>query len=630
MNKKFGNASARAMMGSNLPDRLSDIEKKLKQRPISSLRQLVDLMPDLFAMRFISPVDTTVTDPEDAAFSGSGVAGTNPVTISDVTYSIFDIINGLINFGVIPGQGFIGANGAFRVNNTGVYIGDKVVLDLNGLWAIATNILLDATQFTDLLDQSGSGGFTPWSTGANGDIYCVYKDGSGVYWIGGNFTIIGGVRSPYFVKYSGGVFSKPYPGVLDGAVRAITGIGSYIYLAGDFERLDFSTAERDLYGSGFNLGYIAKCNGTNITAMSYLTSTGANNVVRALAVNGNTLYAGGDATQWLGTSAARVVAIDVTTPTAPTASALSTGLDAACYSLLFSTDLYAGGAFTDKVRIYTGGAWAAHGTSGPNNTIYAIAKSGNDVYAVGAQTSPGNYISKCTSGGAWAAVGSGLAGVGYSVAIDGSNVIAGFNGGEYVKYWDTSNWISLGAGVNATVYSILVNATDAWILAGAYTLADGETIYRISIYSPSAAPETLHLQHGMEMLDIHEHYSPLTGHVGGTFASGAMEYTTLGRSGSGTTESDWQIYLPAGTILGFYFVTKTAQHGLGSLVATIRKDGADTALAIIVAASAGAGTKSETATELEWAGGLFDIEWVNAAGGASASVRGVTVMFKPA
>jgi len=169
MNKNFGGFSKRAMMGTNLVDRIVNLEQKERSKVIKSLRVLADLLPDLIANRLIVPVDPQNADPEDSAFSGSGMSS-NPITIGTKTYSIFDIINGLVNFGVIPGQGFEGAGGAFRVTKDAVYIGDKAVLSTDGLWAIAAQILLSTTNFNDTLSLSGSGGYSALGTGANGAI----------------------------------------------------------------------------------------------------------------------------------------------------------------------------------------------------------------------------------------------------------------------------------------------------------------------------------------------------------------------------------------------------------------------------------------------------------------------------
>ncbi|MCI0477820.1 MAG: hypothetical protein L0Y55_16380 [Anaerolineales bacterium] len=71
--------------------------------------------------------------------------------------------------------------------------------------------------------------------------------------------------------------------------------------------------------------------------------------------------------------------------------------------------------------------WQALGT-GTNNTVYALAISGSDVYAGGtfttAGSNPANYIAKW-NGTAWSALGTGTDSVVFALAISGGDIYAG-------------------------------------------------------------------------------------------------------------------------------------------------------------------------------------------------------------
>ena len=611
---------------------------------LSSLANADDI---LIGPAFISPAaSATSAVPTETEFTGVAQGG-NGWTFLSQAWNWVLVKAGVLSVGANTEGDLLAGSGAIVINETGIDIGPgSLFLGTDGVLGDGDNIHLSTANFNGILSLTGSGGYSALATGAPaGAIYCMVKLGTDIYF-GGSFLQMGGVRSPYFIKWDGSAFSKPYLGELNGAVLDMAVVGSDIYLVGAFTKLftgattggtgtyvpsDIGTSVPggiilgDSGGSGgyTTLGYIGKYNGTTVLALTYLLDTGANNVVRALAVNGTTLYAGGDFTQILGVNCTRVCAIDTT---GPTASALSTGLDATCYSLIYDTDLYAGGAFTSKVRRYNAGSWAAWGTSLPNNTVYALAKSGNDVYAVGAFTSPASYIGKTTSGGAWGAVGAGLAGIGYAVAIDGTNIIAGFAGGENVQYWTGAAWTSLGTGVNSSVYALLVDTT--WLIGGIYTTASGSTMYRISRYSTSTAPTEMSMLDMAEMVDDHQHYSVIAGYAGGTVAGATTMYCGTSATATAGNEVNILFPLPAGIVRRVRIYMATAQPGTGSLVVTLRKGSnaagmADTSCVVTFAASAGESVGSDTTNTATYtAGQLASLKFVNNAGTASGSIRG--------
>ncbi len=107
---------------------------------------------------------------------------------------------------------------------------------------------------------------------------------------------------------------------------------------------------------------------------------------------------------------------------------------------------------------------------------------------------------------------------------------------------------------------------------------------------------------------------------GVSVSAGSTVYGTFAVVGNNTTgptfqatESLRQMLAPAAaTLRNFYVRTGTAQPGDGSLVVTVRVNGADTGLTITVAAGAGAGTFSDTThTASVAAGDLISFSVVN-------------------
>lgn len=89
-----------------------------------------------------------------------------------------------------------------------------------------------------------------------------------------------------------------------------------------------------------------------------------------------------------------------------------------------------------------------------------------------------------------------------------------------------------------------------------------------------------------------------------------------------TTEPEAQFIMPIGGVLkNFYVATSTAQPASGSMTVTLRKNGAGTALAITLAASATSGVASNTTARVTVAAGdLVSVRFLNNATDPSAQV----------
>jgi hypothetical protein len=159
-----------------------------------------------------------------------------------------------------------------------------------------------------------------------------------------------------------------------------------------------------------------------------------NSVVRALAVSGSDVYAGGKFTNAGGSAANSIAKWD-----GSSWSALGSGMNGLVSALAVSgSNIYAGGDFTtaggspaNYIAEWNGSSWSALG-SGMNSVVRALAVSGSDVYAGGYFTtaggSPANHIAKW-NGSSWSALGSGIGPGSYdhvsALALSGSSLYVG-------------------------------------------------------------------------------------------------------------------------------------------------------------------------------------------------------------
>lgn len=120
---------------------------------------------------------------------------------------------------------------------------------------------------------------------------------------------------------------------------------------------------------------------------------------------------------------------------------------------------------------------------------------------------------------------------------------------------------------------------------------------------------------------------PIGGGQGGDVAVGASTTTYADISRPGTfnaTEANTRWYLTHAVVLSKAgFRTSTTQSGTGALTYTLRKNGADTALTIVVAANSAAGYYSNNTMEVAYeANDYVTVKMVNAASASSATIRG--------
>ncbi|MBN2027468.1 MAG: hypothetical protein JW854_11980, partial [Actinobacteria bacterium] len=326
---------------------------------------------------------------------------------------------------------------------------------------------------------------------ANEAVITAIPDGSGGWFIGGDFTRVGGLtRNRIAHILSDGSVSDWNPGA-SAEVRALVLSGNTIYAGGDFTTIGGQSRDR-----------IAALNATTGHVTSW--NPGSNGTVNTLALSGTTIYAGGSFTTIGGQSRNRIAALNTSTGNA---TAWDPDADWTVNTLALSgSTVYAGGSFntvnqgtTPLTRNYIAAFNNTDGTASawdPNasHPVYALALSGSTVYAGGEFTTIGgqtrNYIAaldatvNTNNATAW---NPNAAYYVYALAVSGTTVYAG---GYFTSIGgQPRNRI---AALDATVNTNSATAWDpdaqSWVL----TLAlSGTTIYAGGLFK-SIGGETRH------------------------------------------------------------------------------------------------------------------------------------------
>ncbi len=318
----------------------------------------------------------------------------------------------------------------------------------------------------------------PLSSGLSGSVECqaVYN---GEVYVGGQFTIAGGVSAIFIAKWNGTTWSAVGSGTNDW-VYSMAVYNGELYVGGNF-----TTA-----GGVSSTSNIAKWNGTTWSAVGSIITI----PVRSMAVYNGELYVGGYFTTVGGVGASNIAKWNGTAWSAVGSGI--TGLNNDVISMaVYNGELYVGGYFTtaggvgvNRIAKWNGTAWSAVG-SGTNNSVNSMAVYNGDLYVGGAFTTAGGVsASKIAkwNGTTWSAVGSG--------ANDGYvNSMAVFNGDLYVggyfttagsvsanciAKWNGTAWSAVGSGTNGWVYSMAVFNGELYVV-GEFTTAFGVSANRI-------------------------------------------------------------------------------------------------------------------------------------------------------
>ena len=339
------------------------------------------------------------------------------------------------------------------------------------------------------------------NNGVNGSVGAIAADSNGNVYVGGDFTVAGGMPANGIARWDGSAWHALGSGV-DGSVYAIAVSGSDVYVGGRFASAGGMPASR-----------IARWDGS----AWHTLGSGVSGDVYAIVVSGNNVYVGGTFVSAGGMPVSRIARWD-----GSAWHALGSGVNYNYASPIVSaivvngSDVYVGGWFTsasgmpaNHIARWDGSAWHAlgSGVSGgaPFPFVRAIAVNESDVYVGGNFTSaggtPANYIVRW-DGGAWHALGAGVSGeypTIFALATRGSNVYAGgsaeFAGDVQINgigYWNGVHWSRLGSGISGGGVSALAVANDQVFVGGGFTSAGGKVSQNFAIWHIPTAPK-LHL-----------------------------------------------------------------------------------------------------------------------------------------
>jgi len=382
-------------------------------------------------------------------------------TVNTIAISGTDVYVGgaFINAGGVPGADYIARwNSA---NNTWNLVGGASAI--SGFFSFVGTIVLSGTDVY-------VGGFFLNAGGVPGANNIARWDGANNTW-----NLVGGASA------------------INNTVRTIAISGTEVFVGGSFTNA----------GNVPGADYIARWNSANNTWNLVGGASAINNTVRTIAISGTEVYVGGDFTNAGGMPGASYIARWNSANNTWNLVGAANAINAAVQDIKVSgSSVYIGGQFTnaggnnanDYLTRWTGSAFVPPGseTTGPlNDTVYAIAISGTEVYVGGNFTNAGNVPGANNiarwDGTTWSGLLSGTFGINNTVttiALSGTDVLVGgvftnaggVPGANNIARWDGTQWHAVGGAnaISGLVYDIAISGTDVYV-GGIFFNAGGVT-----------------------------------------------------------------------------------------------------------------------------------------------------------
>jgi hypothetical protein len=224
----------------------------------------------------------------------------------------------------------------------------------------------------------------------HGNVNAIVPDGSGGWFVGGHFTIVGSERRPQIAHVlADGRIDAAWSGRVNGRVLALARTGDTVYVGGEFTQAG-SGAGDEMPVARQNLAAFAATDGRLLAT----AATGADGAVHALSVTGTTVYAGGAFDTFLGAPRARVAAYDTAGDAVMPWNPSADGIVHAIAPAADGSSVYIGGAFGSAggasrrfvAQIDATSAQAAPWDPGTDGPVAALAVAGESVYIGGAFT----------------------------------------------------------------------------------------------------------------------------------------------------------------------------------------------------------------------------------------------------
>jgi len=244
------------------------------------------------------------------------------------------------------------------------------------------------------INTDNVGTLTDWNPSANNWVYALAISGNTVY-AGGRLTMIGGIERHRLAAIGADGTLTSWNPSANRTVNALALSGSALYVGGHFSTI-----------SGIDRHRLAAISTDNVGTLTDWNPR-ADDWVNALAVSGSTVYAGGRFTAIGGIDRHHLAAIDIINTNGTLTSSLTDWNPNANNTVnalaLSGSTVYVGGHFTtisgiDRHRlaaidiINTNGTLTSSLTGwnpGANNTVNALARSGNTLYVGGGFTAIG-------------------------------------------------------------------------------------------------------------------------------------------------------------------------------------------------------------------------------------------------
>lgn len=370
---------------------------------------------------------------------------------------------------------------AIAVHGSQTYVGGR--FDMAGDTPAAQVAAWDGAAWAPL----GSGMINAGGSYTDIGVYALATDSAGNLYAGGTFAKAGSVTARRVAKWDGSDWS---------ALGAGLGSASSYYDGAIVYALALDAAGNLYAGGKFTIGgqNLARWDGS-----AWSDIGAANGVVRALVVDGSTLYAAGEFTTIGGVSANRVARWD-----GSTWSPLAAGFQYTVYGLtLANGSLYAVGGGGAVAR-WDGAAWVTVGgaLAKPDGAVKAVRWCGGKLYIGGVFSSVGGVASRgiaAWNGTAWEGLAAGVKGgtnkevlalaesPAGELLVGGDFTQAGSLRPNYIAGWTGTAWRKLGADttVNGPVKAIALDGTNVYV-GGDFTEAGGQPAAQVAMWDGAA------------------------------------------------------------------------------------------------------------------------------------------------
>ena len=282
----------------------------------------------------------------------------------------------------------------------------------------------------------------------DGIVYASVADGSGGFYIGGDFDSVGGVARQNLARISAdGTLDATWNPGANSTVYALATDATYVYAGGNFTTI-----------GGQSRGRLARINRTTGEVPAFFNPA-ANGAVRALALSGGMLYAGGDFTMIGGEARNRLGAVATTGVTLGQATAWDPSPNGRVWAMTaYSDTLYVGGEFTQMGTTDLSRVARFTMSTGALVSSWNPVIAGGDVWTIAVQVPTDASSTKVLIGGSF-------------LTVDGTarpRAAALYHGdGELYNVWQPNP--------SSGVYSLLVSGDYVYV-GGAFESAVPDTL----------------------------------------------------------------------------------------------------------------------------------------------------------